>query len=140
MFEVKILVDDRKLSKVLWLLDGHIVDQPVLRPVRNALVSEDGTTVSAKNALIGGVPLTDQLKQLLRTNGIKSLKGPTGIRPLIEALGGRPSGYSYYWQNLKKNGIISKIKKNGTYPVNLDKLKAQTVQSQPQPQEQGPES
>ena len=137
MFEVKILVDDRKLSKVLWLLDGHIVDQPVLRPVRNAQVSEDGTTVVAKNPMLGGVPLTEQLKQMLRANGIKSLKGPTAIRPLIESLGGRPGGYSYYWKNLRQHGIISKQIKNGSYPINFDKLKSQTtLQPQPQPQDQ----
>ena len=134
MFEVTIFVDDRKLSKVLWLLDGNIVNQPTLRPVRNATMSEDGTTVTAKNALIGGVPLTEQLKMLLRQNGIKSLKAATEIRPMLESIGGRPGGYSYYWNNLRKSGIIGKTKKNGVYAVNLDKLKTQT-QLQPQLQQ-----
>lgn len=38
MFEVSIMVEDKKLHHVLWQLDGLIVGQPTLRPVRDAAV------------------------------------------------------------------------------------------------------
>jgi hypothetical protein len=47
MFLVKIFVEDNKLSKVMWALDGLVVGMPETVPVRGAKASPDKKKVVA---------------------------------------------------------------------------------------------
>lgn len=52
MFKLEILVEDKRLSEVLWELDGRIVGEPTIRPIRAAVTK----TVSGKKTAVSTQP------------------------------------------------------------------------------------
>lgn len=53
MFEIRAFVEDNKLSKVMWALDGLVVGIPQTIPVRGAKASHDKKKVVATTARSG---------------------------------------------------------------------------------------
>lgn len=50
MFSLEIMVDNKKLADVLWALDGLIIGEPQIRPVRGAAVKREGGVQKAVRA------------------------------------------------------------------------------------------
>ncbi len=117
MFKVEILVEDKKLPKVLWVLDGEIVGEPIIRPVRGAKVVSGNAKSSQP---IPGAPMADQMAKLLADRGVKEVT-PTDLGNLIVEVGGKAASRDYIRQKLQDVKIIGKRRKDGTYPVKTRK-------------------
>jgi len=112
MFEVRIMVEDSKLHKVLWALDGMIVGQPQLLPVRNAVPSKDKKQVKEK--LPGGASITMRLWDRLGTPG--TTFDWEAAADIVKSFGANRSGTSAYLSRLLKEKKIIREGK-GLYKV-----------------------
>ncbi len=112
MFEVRIIVEDSKLHKALWALDGLIVGQPQLLPVRNAVASKDKTRV--KSAGKGNIP--EQLRAWIDGKGGGSAVTAAGISEFLLHHGIRKTSAGGYIDRLMKGGRI-KRQERGVYEV-----------------------
>ncbi len=117
MFLVTIHVEDKKLHKVLWVLDGEIVGEPIIRPVRGAKVVGDAVKSTQP---IPGASLPDQVAKLLADRSVKAIT-PTSLGNLIVEAGGKAVSRDYVRQKLQDVKIIGKRRKDGTYPVKARK-------------------
>jgi hypothetical protein len=113
MFEVKVLVEDRKLPKVLWVLDGEVVGEPVVRPVRGATV-KNGKVSSTQPILGASQPV--QIAHLLAKGRIESVT-PKDLQNLLVEIGGKPGSYGNVLYHLLKAKALGPKRKDGAYPV-----------------------
>jgi hypothetical protein len=113
MFEVRIIVEDSKLHKALWALDGLIVGQPQLLPVRNAVASKDKKQVKEKTPSKGGKQVELHSKLLSRGETNFSWEDAANI---IESLGMSRTTTSAYLTRLIAEGKIKRVDK-GKYEV-----------------------
>jgi len=89
MFELKMLVEDKNLPKVMWALDGLVANMSPPVPVRGAEVKKaNGTTqVVATN---GGGSIQDRVAHAIANSGLAKIT--TGqFRQYIVDAGGNPS-------------------------------------------------
>ncbi len=114
MFEVRIMVEDSKLHKALWALDGLIVGQPQLLPVRNAVASKDKNQVKEKGKAPHG-SLISTLRTAITDGSIKPITWK-GIADLMETLGSTRPAASGYIKRFEGEGLLKKVSK-GTYIV-----------------------
>lgn len=68
MFEVKIMVEDKKLSKVMWSLDGQIVGAPQILPVRGA-VAHKGPNGSSTVRQVGEGSMQGRFEKAVQEDG-----------------------------------------------------------------------
>ncbi len=117
MFEVKIYVEDKKLSSFLWALDGKIVGQPVILPVRGAS-SKGGKLISS---VPNGNSLRARMLALIHKKKLKVISS-TIISTLLDEAGASSSTMpSNVIEGLKKLGALGPPKGSigqvKTYPV-----------------------
>jgi len=112
VFEIRVMVEDSKLHKVLWALDGLIVGMPQMLPVRNAVASKDKTKVKEK--LPHGASLITRLYDQLGGSGA-SFNWPETAN-IMEKLGASSESTGAYLTLLVKKGKIIRIAK-GSYKV-----------------------
>ena len=112
MFEVRIMVEDSKLHKVLWALDGLIVGQPQMLPVRNAVANKDKTKV--KEMPHGSLAST--LRTAMTDGTFAGHVSWTEVADLMESLGSARSSASGYIGHFEKEGLLKKIS-TGKYKI-----------------------
>jgi hypothetical protein len=113
VFELKILCEDNKLAKLLWSLDGVIVGEPMIRPIRGA--AKVGNQVQA--TLPEG-NLIERVMHLIRAHSHTSLT-PEDIKDLVVKGGGKALSSHYVIKSLRDAGFLGKKEKGkmGAYPV-----------------------
>jgi hypothetical protein len=99
MFEVRIMVEDSKLHKVLWALDGMIVGMPQMLPVRNAVPSKDKKQVKEKSH--GGLTMEFY-------NGLEGDFTWVDAASVMEKIGGARASTSSYLTRLMAAGKIAR--------------------------------
>lgn len=119
MFEVKIMVDDKKLTKLLWALDGLIAGQPQLLPVRGAKVVRSSTGETKVKQKYDGSIRRGFIESLVRAH-IEDPISHTELRELMVAAGGLPNSTSSVVALLHKSGVLKRVGR-GRYTVNQAK-------------------
>lgn len=128
MFELKIMVEDKKLPEVLWSLDGKIAGPPQILPVRGAVVKKtkalNGVSkVVAAPAAKGGTVAQRVAKLMLEDQvslGVHTVSSKD-IQAFTVKAGSTPLTYNLVIQGLLKEGAIKRREK-GTYVVNHHNL------------------
>ena len=104
MFEVRLFVEDKKLTKFLWAIDGQIVGMPQLIPVRGATaVKEKGS--SKVKATTDGNSVTSHFHTAVLEDGRSELT-TTQLKDLLEKVGGRRTSGSTHIKTLVERGIL----------------------------------
>jgi DNA-binding transcriptional ArsR family regulator len=117
MFELKCLVDDAKLAKVMWTLDGLVYELKVV-PVRAAAPTRTGRVKStAKNG-----DATQTLYDHLTKRGIEH-PTPKDMRTAAEAAGYSGDSYSYAIKKLMDAGLLSRTREAGKSKYKLRQQK-----------------
>jgi len=112
VFELRILVEDKKLTKALWVLDGLIVDQPVILPVRNATVKNG--KVTATNPAGGG---WEAVAQQLRDSKQAKVSRPD-IQAAVLQAGMAIGSMGYVIKKLQAKKVLGKPGKGARgFPV-----------------------
>lgn len=136
MFEVKLLVDDNKLNKVLWALDGLLVDTPQILPVRiapkaaatNGLADVEtprsvkprvfrgkgkskGRPLASKRGMFGipKLAFTDTVPgrcAVLWKEQGLTMVSTADMSSTLRDIGSNPGSYSYVKIYLEKNGVL----------------------------------
>lgn len=112
MFDVRIMVEDKYLAKLLWALDVLKVGDMKVIPVRGAK-AKNGKVVSSTP--LPGLTLTDQTAQLIAAEGLVAVTAKT-IGEMLKRIGGKASSRTYVIKRLQLNGVLGKPK-NRNYPV-----------------------
>ena len=107
MFNISVYVDDNKLVRILKGLDGLIVGEPLIRPVKGAAVVNG--KIKSTQAVPGGSAV-DNLAAKLRGKSITS----SAIRDLITEIGGARKGSQYYIKELQKRKLLGKPTRDKT--------------------------
>ena len=118
MFSITVLVEDKQLPKLLWLLDGVILDEPKIRPVRGATVTR-GRVKSSQP--VPGASLPEQVAAQLQAFQGQTISG-NALRDIIEQSGGKRDSSPYVLGALKKAKIVSH--KKGARTITVLKRKA----------------
>ena len=121
MFEVRLLVEDKKLSEVLWLLDGKIAEPPQLIPVRNATIKrvvKEGvphTKVTAEKPTEGSV--ANRIDKAIADRGLTQITHQQ-IKQLCVDVGSVPESAPWVIQKLMAASRITR-QGRGEYSVRL---------------------
>ena len=113
MFTVRIFVDDKRLPKLLWLLDGAIVGQPEITPVRGA-AAKGGKVRSTQP--IPGASQPDQVAKLIFDRHFARVT-PSLLKELIVEIGGKSGSYGNVLEKLRGAKYLGPKRKDGSYPV-----------------------
>ena len=111
MFQIKCLVDDKKLAMALKALDG-LVFHPEVIPVRNAAV-EDGEVVSTRPE--GSA--SDLLQIYLNERPAMKQVRACDLSGHLVQNGFAKGGYSYATKKLVEAGTLKKSKVAGVYDI-----------------------
>lgn len=103
MFECKILVDDKRLADVLWALDGKIVGEPMLRPIR-AAKPKANKVVSTQP--IPGAGLTDNVMSFILTKDWKTIT-TAQLHEALLAAGSNKNSMGYVTSKLRTRKFLS---------------------------------
>lgn len=116
MFNVTVQVGDKQLPKLLWLLDGNIIGEPIIRPVRGAKLTKNGVV---STQLLPGASLPENVAAYI-------LKHPFGklsrddLKSITVEVGGLERNVPYVVQALKKARVIRNAAgSRGVYRVNF---------------------
>lgn len=109
MFNVNIMVHAKKLAAVLWLLDGQVIGEPKIRPVRGA--KQQGNKVVSAQPL-PGADLTTQVAHFIKARDLEKITVDE-IRQLVVEAGGKPEQTSGVTHRLRRSGIIGKANRKG---------------------------
>lgn len=114
MFEVCVMVEDKRLPKLMWALDGLVVGAPKVTPVR-AAGARNGKVVSTQPMPGNSIPA--QLSVIIRDRQLESMT-KAELSALIKEVGGKASGLSYFAMQLRKHKVLGSFKsKDKVYPV-----------------------
>jgi len=113
MFTVRVFVEDKKLPRLLWLLDGAIVGQPEITPVRGA-AAKNGKIKSTQP--VPGATLDVQVANRLLERGVGALDRGA-LKNVIVEVGGRSGSYGYVLKKLRKAKFLGPRRKDGAYPI-----------------------
>lgn len=113
MFQVRVFVEDKKLPKLLWMLDGAIVGQPEITPLRGA-ATKGGKVKSTQP--VPGATLAVQVANRLLERGVGALDRGALKNAIVE-VGGRPGSYGHVLKALRKAKFLGTKRKDGAYPV-----------------------
>lgn len=107
MFDLRILVEDKKLHEVLWKLDGLIAQPPQIVPVRGAKVvkSPNGTTM-VKSTVESGNTLTARFKTKVLDFAPQTELTMSGLKQMMVDLGGAPTSAYQCASNLVQIGVL----------------------------------
>jgi hypothetical protein len=103
MFRIECFVEDAKLAKVMWLLQGHVYFQSPPTPVVNA--KKANGTVKPRMAS-GGIP--DLFADYVRKHKMAEVRCDD-IRTFATELGYADKSYSYVLTKLQTSGLLKKI-------------------------------
>lgn len=120
MFEVRVFVDDKKLAKLLWTLDGLITGQPDLLPVRGAkeVKTKTGTKVKGN----GGQTLKAKLIQALSERDNTRITTKELGSAIVE-LGGAKTSAGAYTTGFVNAKFLKRLDQ-GVYEIHRDKMSA----------------
>lgn len=121
MFELKCLVEDKKLDKALWALDGILAEPPQIIPVRGAKVKKQANghskvVASSPGPGDGASTVKERLIEKLRQSTGQTLTSKS-FKQLMVDVGGSPNSASSYLNFLKNDGILEHSG-TGEYKVN----------------------
>lgn len=109
MFEVKLLVEDNKLHKVMWALDGLVAEMFPPIPVRGAKATASGVVSTVQNGT-----LIDAVIAKLQNMGSTISYIP--LRALYSEVGGNASATGSLLDRLIQRKVIKRTGK-GTYTI-----------------------
>lgn len=117
MFEVRLMVEDKKLSDVLWVLDGMLAQPPQIIPVRGATVKK---TASGEPKVVGKRKgsLQAQLDQYLSDRTGQTITTKQVQAMMVQAGGATNSHYGYIFR-CKKAKMLKPTGKEGEYVVTM---------------------
>lgn len=114
MFKVELMVEDNKLAKLHWALDGLVVGGITTTPIRAAAV-KDGRVVSTQP--IPGATMWEQVVAILKKSHRTKISS-TDLVSFIEQAGGKASSFTYIFTKLKEVDVLSASDTRGVYLVN----------------------
>lgn len=115
MFNITIQVGDKQLPKLLWLLDGNIIGEPIIRPVRGAKLTKNGVV---STQLLPGASLPENVAAYILKHKLLDL-GRDYLKSIIVEVGGKERHVQYVVQALKKARVIrNQAGSRGLYRVN----------------------
>lgn len=112
MFDVRIMVEDKYLAKLLWALDMLKVGDMKVIPVRGAK-AKNGKVVSS--APIQGGTLMDKIAIMIASECPVGVSSKT-IGEMLERVGSKASNRTYIIKRLRLSGVLGKPKDH-IYPV-----------------------
>lgn len=110
MFDLRILVEDKKLHEVLWKLDGLIAQPPQIVPVRGAKVvrfTNGSTTVKSIVENAGGT-LAARFSTRVSSCEPQAKLTMQALKQMVVELGGSPTGAYAMTKTLCEGGILKK--------------------------------
>lgn len=102
MFNVTVQVGDKQLPKLLWLLDGNIIGEPIIRPVRGAKLTKNGVV---STQLLPGASLPENVAAYILKHKPSKLSSDD-LKSIIVTVGGMERNLRYVIQALKKARVI----------------------------------
>jgi hypothetical protein len=111
MFRVECFCDDKKLAKVLWVLQSVGVYNVSSQPVVNAEKSKG--KIRAKTTAADKLEI---LRQLITQRDLKEI-GPTEIKEVAQQAGINEKGYSNILRAAIKARMLSRVGKTFRYRV-----------------------
>lgn len=116
MFNVTIQVGDKQLPKLLWLLDGNIIGEPIIRPVRGAKLTKNGVV---STQLLPGASLPENVAAYILKHKPNKLSSDA-LKSIIVTVGGMERNLRYVIHALKKARVIRNAAGlRGYYRVNF---------------------
>src|SRR5258707_655241 len=103
MFQLEAFVDDKNVHKVLWALDGLVLEGVKLIPVRGAKAKKD--RVVSTQPVKGGY-LSQQVMALIANNKWQTIN-TAQFRDVCEQAGAAKGSVNTLRKNLRKNGFLS---------------------------------
>ncbi len=107
MFSLTVFCEDKKLHKLLWLLDGAIVGEPLIRPVRGAVVkggqikeADEVKPIKYATPYIASIA-----KNLAAYKGARWVSR-ADLETVIEASGGNTKSIAYVVKTLKALKVL----------------------------------
>lgn len=113
MFELRIMVEDKNVPKVLWRLDGLVVGMPQIIPVRGAVVK--AKKVVSTQPVPGG-SLHAQVQFVLSDWPEPSIN-MKGLNEVMDKVGVGRNSRSYVLTNLRNNKVIKTLSGAGKSQV-----------------------
>ncbi len=113
MFSVKVMCEGRKLEKVLWALDGLVLGNPEITPVRGA-IAKRGQVQAAQP--LPGASLADNVGTYILSGGYTQVNAGVMRKAVVEC-GGKAGSYHYVIRQLQQSKLLGKIGKSRQYPV-----------------------
>lgn len=106
MFEIRCIVEDKNLPKVMWALDGLVVGMPQTLPVRGAVAAKSKGRVKVKSDG-KGVTIKDRVAQAILATGMTTITSDVMRRFTVEA-GGKPASSYTITYLLIKDKVLKK--------------------------------
>ncbi len=117
MFEVRLMVEDKNIPKVLWALDGLIAGMPTILPVRAAAVKK--TAVGKR--VVSTQPLPGQSLVAQVSHKLMNWPNDTIVWPefveLMMNVGVNKDSKGYITNTLRKLKVIKLLSKNNRKPI-----------------------
>lgn len=118
MFEIRCIVDDKKLPALLRVLENFVAEPPIVRPALTDMLNGDlEKHLKKTGAKEGGVKALDIITQYVVENKLKTVTASEMRKRLVER-GYSVSGYSYVLQLMLKSGLLEKTDVFSHYKVN----------------------
>jgi hypothetical protein len=109
MFEIRCLVEDKNLSKIMWALDGLVVGMPQTLPVRGAVAVKSKGQTKVKSDGKGGT-IKERVSQAIYDTGMPTITSEVIRRFTVEAGGQPQSAYTTIYQLIKEKTLKRKSK------------------------------
>lgn len=118
MFEIKCLVTDKNLTRVLVAIHGYTIEAPLATPVREGVITKTNGAMHPVGKPSTNPPAGNTAFDILRSfvKGKKTVKSGQVKEHLMEK-GYSGTGYSYALSKLVESGALKKAKTPRTYEV-----------------------
>ena len=117
MFSWKILIQDKDLPKVMWALDGLIVQSESPVPVRGAEVVKTNNGIKkAKATVSNGETLIGKLTTKVQNSGMTTIN-MKDLKRMATEVGAGPTSFHAMTVRLNALGVLKRLER-GVYSIN----------------------